>query len=57
MTLDAVVSLLSVGTREILRRIETDEVHALDAPNGQMLVCVKSLAREETNPQSNTKET
>ena len=45
LTLDEAVNLFSVGTREILRRLETGEVHALDMPNGQMLVCAKLLAR------------
>lgn len=47
LTLDEAVNFLQIGTREILTRIETGEIHLTDAPNGQMLVCAKSVARKD----------
>ncbi|MGI8639832.1 MAG: hypothetical protein ACR2MG_07745 [Pyrinomonadaceae bacterium] len=46
LSLDEAVGFLQIGTREILRKIETSDIHALDAPNGQMLVCAKSLGAQ-----------
>ena len=45
LTLDEATNFLRVGTREILSRIEASDIHSSDAPNGQMMVCAKSLAR------------
>ena len=60
LTLDEAAGFLRVGTREILSRIERSDIHSSDAPNGQMMVCAKSLARKENEStkthEGNTKE-
>lgn len=45
LTLDEATRFLRVGTREILSRIEASDIHSSDAPDGQMMVCAKSLVR------------
>lgn len=44
LSLDEAAGVLQTGTREILRKIEANELHEGEAPNGQMLLCAKSLA-------------
>jgi len=60
LTLDEATGFLQIGTREILSRIERSDIHSSDAPNGQMMVCAKSLARKENEStkthEGNTKE-
>ena len=43
ISLDAAVNFLGIGTRQILARIETGEIHAAETLNGQLLVCLRSL--------------
>ena len=45
ITLAEAVVFLQIGTQEVLRKIEANGIHSSDAPNGQILVCVRSLAR------------
>ncbi len=44
LTLDETVECLRIGTREILRRVEANDIHAADTANGRMLICSKSLS-------------
>lgn len=46
LSLDAAVQASGMGTREILRRIETRETHAKETGDGLMLVCLNSLAEK-----------
>lgn len=46
LSLDGAAQVSGLGTREILRRMETREVHAQETTNGLMLVCLKSLAEK-----------
>lgn len=43
LTLDQAVSLTKIGMREMLQRIETQELHALETMSGHLLVCQNSL--------------
>lgn len=43
LSLDGAVQVSGIGTREMLRRMETRDIHAQEATNGLMLVCLKSL--------------
>jgi hypothetical protein len=52
MSLDTAVNLLRIGTRQILARIETGEIHTAETLNGQLLVCVRSLAIPTDEPLS-----
>jgi hypothetical protein len=43
VSLDGAVQLSGISTRELLRRVEAREIHAQEATNGLLLVCLKSL--------------
>jgi len=43
LTLDEAVGFAAQHTRELIRRIDAGEVHALETGSGHLLVCRNSL--------------
>ena len=44
-TPEKIAEIMSIGTREIYRRIEAGRVHFIETDKRQVLVCLKSLLR------------
>ncbi|MGH9881069.1 MAG: hypothetical protein ACRD6N_06495 [Pyrinomonadaceae bacterium] len=43
LTVDSVVTVTGVRTRELIARIADGEIHSIEAANGHLLVCKSSL--------------
>lgn len=43
VSLDGAVQVSGISTLELLRRVEAREIHAQEATNGLLLVCLRSL--------------
>lgn len=43
LTLDQAVSLAAANTREVIRRIDAGQIHALETASGHLLICGASL--------------
>ena len=43
LDLNAAVSVFRLGTREIIRQMETGAIHSTDTAGGHLLVCTESL--------------
>lgn len=43
LTLDEAVTFSGKGTRELVRRVESGEVHSIETSSGHLLVCRSSL--------------
>lgn len=43
LTLDSAVNVSAIGGREVVGRIASEEIHAIETANGHLLVCRSSL--------------
>lgn len=43
MNVDMAVSVAGLRTNEIIRRIETNEIHAIETDSGHLLICARSV--------------
>ena len=46
LTLDMALQVSGLSTRIILHGVEADEIHAVEAANGQLLICSNSLQNQ-----------
>lgn len=44
LTLDEAVTFSGTGTREIVRQVESGEVHSIETSSGHLLICRSALA-------------
>jgi hypothetical protein len=44
LSVDQAVSATGVKTSELVRRIESNEIHGIETGSGHLLICARSLA-------------